>query len=417
MNLLLLSSEYPPRIFGGLGVQVHHLVEELRRYIEKIDVFVRADIDAALVERENVDVYFCDCGPTRRDMFTRVRTLQSADRIADRVLGQIKQSGKVPDLIHCHEWFMYPTAERLASNLRVPVVSTVHLGVTACRYWGEDPTTFAVEQERAMCRESDGVITVSNAMAELLVREHDIKIDRVAVIHNGLPMEFPAESIELCRLQIRRLLGIPAETPLIVYAGRLVPQKGILDLLRSAVDVIRQHRDVLYLIVGDRNRKDYFKTLLDFVDQHSLKKHVRFLGRLHHEGIQLLYGAADLAVVPSVYEPFGYSAIEAMSAGVPIIASDCGGLSEIVEHDVSGFLVPMVSGRYGTQRCDIGTLARATLKLLGSDKLRKEMGFRGAERIRKCFLSEQMAAKTIAFYQQVLIRTDGRSAESVIRIL
>jgi glycosyltransferase involved in cell wall biosynthesis len=206
----------------------------------------------------------------------------------------------------------------------------------------------------------------------------------------------------------------PNQDKIILFAGRLTPQKGITALFKAAEIVIREYPHVRYLLVGEPD----YPAAVDMLD--SLKqKHRRvmektkLLGKLPREQVALLYQIADLAVVPSVYEPFGYAATEAMAAGVPIVATRVGGLAEIIEDARSGLLVPVFEQETGLHEVDVEALALAQLRVLRDEALAQRLSAAGQERVRTKFSLERMVSGTLTVYRQALAQHQEKHALSV----
>lgn len=186
-----------------------------------------------------------------------------------------------------------------------------------------------------------------------------------------------------------------AGRPVVLYAGRLIPIKGVHLLLRSWPKVIRQVPDAVLVIAGSAfygsgRRTPYVRRLRRM--GRKMPDSVRFLSYVPYSEMPEWFRAADVAVVPSVgKEAFGLVNVEAMAAGVPIVASRIGGIPEIVAHGENGFLVPP------------GKLARRLpaliVRLLSDDALRRMLGERGAAMARQAFTWERTAERQLALYR------------------
>ena len=128
---------------------------------------------------------------------------------------------------------------------------------------------------------------------------------------------------------------------------------------------------------------------------------LKFLGMVSRHELARLYRIADIALVPSIYEPFGYAAVEAMAAGVPVIASDVGGLAEIISHGWTGLLIPVHSGGNGTRYVDVKKLTEAQIFLLNNDAIAKQISRAGKQKVLNEFTREQMVDSTRAVYSKV----------------
>jgi alpha-maltose-1-phosphate synthase len=308
-------------------------------------------------------------------------------------------------LIHCHEWFMFPAARQLARIAGVPVVSTLHmLEEPIRRWWGETPTEECIQLEQALCDESDLLIAVSRSLRAIIQTTHDVPDSRIQVVYNGLdvaaflPATWNAETLGGMRQMIA-----PAHAKIVLFAGRLHPQKGIAALFAAAAQVLVEQPDVRYLLAGEAHTRDAAHMIQELMQQHPiLRKKAKLLGKLPRKQLALLYQIADVAVMPSIYEPFGFVAIEAMSAGRPVIATAVGGFAEIIQHDQTGLLVPVHAPVCGPHTVDLEHLISAQLRLLNDDALADRLGQAGQRRVLNQFSLETMAQATLQVYRQAI---------------
>jgi glycosyltransferase involved in cell wall biosynthesis len=262
------------------------------------------------------------------------------------------------------------------------------------------------------CQSADAFITVSRAMKDVLATALGVSTDKISVVHNGFdpgPFQQPPSDDEARRARAR--LGISGAEPVVVYAGRLTRQKGVMPLLRAAIQVIEQVPDVVYALAGTpttrEGQSDERLELLDQMDallaRHTaLAREVRSLGNLSRPELAHVYHQAAIAAVPSVYEPFGYAAVEAMAAGVPVVATDVGGLPEIIQHETTGLLVPVHKPAHGEYRVDEDALAQAQLRLLGDPALAERLARRGQAHAITGFTHERLARDTLEVYRRTL---------------
>lgn len=321
------------------------------------------------------------------------------------------RTGLRPDIIHCHDFWMVPCALELRRHFKARLVISVHMLNTPLRqWWGAKASPLIAQVERRFCHEADALIAVSASMKQVLHESLGVPEEKISVVHNGFdtrPFQQPLNPEQ--ERALREQLDLVGAR-VVVFAGRLTLQKGLVPLLASAARVVAEHREVVYALAGTaRERQEILEEcqqILDGVDRvfaesPEVKARTRFLGNLGREQLAGLYRIAELAVVPSIYEPFGYAAVEPMAAGVPVVATAAGGLSEIIQEGESGLLVPVHQDAPGPRKVDIEALAQAQLQVLGDSALARRLGAGGQRRVQALFTQESMARQTLLVYQRM----------------
>jgi glycogen(starch) synthase len=230
------------------------------------------------------------------------------------------------ELVHGHDWLVASACERLASRLRLPYVTTVHATEHGRHQgWVDKPPQSRIHaRERRMARRADRVIVCSHYMRGHVADVFGIDEGRVSVIPNGVdPSELqPRGDLAALRERFAR----PHEK-LVLLVGRLVYEKGFQLALDALPEVIRRVGGVRFLVAGSGTHEAALKSQARRL---GLDRHGTFLGWIGDDVLHSLYRIADLCVVPSIYEPFGLVALEAMASGCPCIVADTGGLREVV---------------------------------------------------------------------------------------
>jgi glycosyltransferase involved in cell wall biosynthesis len=307
IRVAFVASEYPPHIHGGLGTVVGNLSAALGARSALVDVFVpaRRGYQSAPVG-------------VRLRQVSVTGALNSAEywlRFCERVVALCGRSGAVPDLVHCHDWMTALAGVALRRRLGVPMVLTVHLAQVS-------RLNLALENLGLVC--ADSVIVNSHGVAEEIAAR-GLPLTRSVVVPNGVDLEC------FCSLpgsQTGRM---------ILFVGRLVQQKGVDVLLRAFAAVLRKCPEVRLVIAGDGYQRLYLERLSRHL---GLPPSVEFVGWQTGPALTRLYQNAGIVVVPSIYEPFGLVALEAMACGRPVVASRTGGLAEVVTDGNIGYLVP-----------------------------------------------------------------------------
>jgi glycosyltransferase involved in cell wall biosynthesis len=206
--------------------------------------------------------------------------------------------------------------------------------------------------------------------------------------------------------QIRGNRGLAGET-VVVFAGRFTAQKSVVEIIESASAVQAARRNVIYLLAGYFENAEYARAVRATLKRLAIKQGgLRFLGKLSMHEIRDLYSIADMALVPSLYEGVPYSALEAMASGVPVIATDTCGISDLIEHRESGILVPLVRSSddsvHETEACrsaDIVTLTSSQFEIMDDHRLASRLAKNGRARVLQLFTIERMVNETIRVYE------------------
>jgi len=215
------------------------------------------------------------------------------------------------DVVHVHDWFGTIGAVALAKRLRLPLVMTVH-STEYDRSLGH-PWDHILHREELGIQAATRVIAVSRHLRQQLIDRYHATASKVVVIYNAVR---PSERLE----------RIDPEKRIVLYVGRLAAMKGVDTFLRAAAQVVPSFEDVLFVIAGEGPE---YQHLIQLAAGLGIGDRVMFLGRVSEEEREVLLGGSSVFVLPSVVEPFGIAALEAMAAGVPTIVSKTSGVAEM----------------------------------------------------------------------------------------
>ncbi|HEX5494984.1 MAG TPA: glycosyltransferase family 4 protein [Mycobacteriales bacterium] len=337
MRVLMLSWEYPPIMVGGLGRHAHALAEALAATGHEVTVVSRHGEGAPYDEVVNgVRVVRVPEDPPVFPFDTQLLAWAMAfnhamSRAALRVVEQAR-----PDVIHAHDWLVAHAATTAKHHTSAALVATIH-ATEAGRHqgWLPGPTSRAIHSvEWWLTYEARRVVTCSSYMRWEVTRLFDLPPDKVDVVPNGVSLDRWRGNPERATETRSRFPALAGSTgPLVVYAGRLVYEKGVHDLLRAMPRLRRRHPGIRLVLAGEG---PHDAALRDQARALRLGRSVTFTGFLAEPDLAALAAAADCAVVPSIYEPFGMVALEAAAAGTPLVVTDVGGLREFVQHGVTG---------------------------------------------------------------------------------
>jgi glycogen(starch) synthase len=332
MRVLLVSWEYPPVIEGGLGRHVRKLAEHLCYAGVEVHVLTRGGRHLPVDEQRHGVWVHRVCEPQfPRDASAFVRWVVAMNEDMRRLGFELCERLEF-DLVHSHDWLVAAAADRIARRLRRPLLTTVH-ATEYGRHQGwvqKHPQSEIHAVERAMARRADHLITCSHFMRSHVTTVFSVPPSRVTVIPNGIdPNDLLPVVDDLAAL--RRRFAERSDR-LVLLVGRLVYEKGFHLALDALAPLVRRVGNLRFVIAGTGSAETELKRQSARL---GLTDYGTFLGWVGDDMLHSLYRIADLCIVPSIYEPFGLVALEAMASGCLCIVADTGGLREVVPGDGS----------------------------------------------------------------------------------
>lgn len=397
-SVLVLSWEYPPIVEGGLARHVRKLTEQLGRAGLDVHILTRGgDHAPAEEERHGVTVHRVREPSFPRndlDAFLAWIHQMNADMLA-AATALIERHDFA--LVHSHDWLVANAAERLRDRLGVPWVVTVH-ATEHGRHQGwvdKHPQSFIHGVEHRMVHRADRVIACSEFMRGHIAEVFDLPVDRITAIPNGIDPSDLHSPHDLDELRAR--YAAPHEK-LVLLAGRLVYEKGFQIALEALGNrrsgVLRRVPDVRYLVAGTGTHEEELKAQARRL---RIVRRGTFAGWLGDDTLHGLYRIAEVCVIPSLYEPFGLVALEAMASGCPCVVADTGGLREVVPGDVGL--------RFRAR--DAAALGADIERVLTDTALRDRLVREGREHVLR-FDWADVAARTSQLYGDVTTRPAQR---------
>jgi starch synthase len=376
----LLTREYPPDVYGGAGVHVEFLARELRDLVD-LDVHCWGEGRAE--------------GVLRHRPWSGLDTANDALRTFSVDLAMTAAlEGR--ELVHSHTWYANLAGHLGKLLYGIPHVMTAH-SLEPLRPWKAEQLGggYALSSwaERTAIEAADAVIAVSGAMREDILGCYPV-LDpaRVHVVHNGIDTTLYRPDH---RTDVLARFGLDADRPYVLFVGRITRQKGVPHLLRAVRDIDPAAQVVLCAGAPDTPEIDQeFRDL--YQELSRVREGVHWIPQMlpRPEVIQLLTHAA-VFVCPSVYEPLGIVNLEAMACGTPVVASQVGGIPEVVEDGKTGLLVPLDD--------DFETgLAQALDSVVGDPEAARRMGEAGRERAVGEFGWDAVARRTVRLYGEIL---------------
>jgi glycosyltransferase involved in cell wall biosynthesis len=416
MKICLLTYRGNP-YSGGQGIYIYYLARELQRMGHEVDVissqpFPELSEGITLHRLKSSSIYHRDTSFKKN--FLKGRSLTDFGELfttkygifSDPLAFSVRAYAKVKelcksrkfDIIHDNQGLGY--ALLLMKNLGIPVIATIHHPLTIDKQadleqadglrskWGVRMFYLLTHMQAFVARRLDRVITVSQSSAKEITRSFKVNPDKLRVVYNGTDTDIfqPIEE------------ETSNKNGLIMVGNTDDRKKGVIYLLK-ALQLLADDRVRLNIVDDPWQRSPHGDEVeppppsysLRMLEKFGVDGLVSFTGRLTKEELARQYSRAEIAVVPSLYEGFGFPASEAMACGVPVIASSGGALPEVVGN--AGILVPPG---------EPGPLAEAIKRLLKDKQLQQKLGEAGRRRVQQEFSWEQAANKTVKVYQELL---------------
>ncbi len=384
MRIGILTREYPPDVYGGAGVHVDFLVRELVKLAD-VDVHCMGEPRPGAIAHSEHDPMLAGANPA-------LRTLAADLAIAD-------QTGNC-DIVHSHTWYANMGGHWAKLLHDIPHVVTSH-SLEPQRPWKAEQLgggyRISSWAERTAYEAADAVIAVSHgSRRDVLLSYPELDESRVHVVHNGIDTDFyrpdPATDV-LDRL------GVDRSRPSVVFVGRITRQKGVPHLLRAALQFDESVQIVL--LAGAADTPELAAETDDAVATLRANRDAVFLvsEMLPREQVRQVLTHATVFVCPSVYEPLGIVNLEAMACETAVVASDVGGIPEVVVDGETGLLVHYQADDTTAFEADLAT---AVNELIRDPARAAAMGADGRRRAVTEFGWDTAARRTMAIYESVL---------------
>lgn len=396
-RVLMFGWELPPHNTGGLGVACMGLARGLSQRGVKISFALprKIKINAPFMEilehdLGEVDVtalnsplkaYMTEADYWRYSMEERKLKMQmyGRDLYEEAVrFGELAANwarNKDHEIVHVHDWMTYPAGIRAKKTSGRPMVAHVH--ATEYDRTGGEVNSMIADLEHEGMEVADRVIAVSEYTKQVVQKQYGIADEKITVVHNGVDLE------EFRPTDLGHLFP---NDKVVLYVGRLTRQKGVEYFLKSAKQVLEKVPNSVFLVVGNG---DMYQQLMFEAARLGVGHRTIFTGFMQGEKLRGCYEMADVFVMPSVSEPYGIVALEAIASGTPAVISKQSGVSEALEHVMK------------VDFWDTKKMAEAVVKLIEKPKWAKRLASRALEEAR-LMSWDAAAAKTIAVYGDLL---------------
>ncbi|MDR1441331.1 MAG: glycogen synthase [Bifidobacteriaceae bacterium] len=398
MRVDLLTREYPPHVYGGAGVHVAELAKVLRGLVD-------VEVLAFDGPREEPGVIGYSSPPAGVYSNPALATFDVDLKMAGAAANA--------DLIHSHTWYAN-LGGHLGSLLGgVPHVLSAH-SLEPLRPWKAEQLGggYALSSwaERTAYEGAAGVIAVSAGMRRDILRVYPfVDPDRVDVVHNGIDLDKWRPRRDAGAEAIVRQHGIDPEKPTVVFVGRITRQKGLPYFLRAV-----RHLEAgvqVVLAAGAPDTPQIAAEVRGLVEELSRERQgITWIDQmLPQKELDAILSHASVFACPSIYEPLGIVNLEAMACGVPVVATATGGIPEVVEDGVTGWLVPIEQASDGTgtpldPERFITAMAAALNQALADPTRLAAFGAASRRRVEEHFSWQAIGERTVEVYRKVLER-------------
>jgi glycosyltransferase involved in cell wall biosynthesis len=369
MKVAMLGWEYPPFKVGGLGTHCYGLTRSLADKDVKVDFYMPKTKHKFDNDKDNLKIV--EVGETEIFPYDRPEDKELAGQFFEAVyryneLLVSKVKGKY-DAIHCHDWLTMKAGVAIKEKTGTPLVLTVHSTEYDRSGWLY-PNQWFIDIEREGMEKADKIIAVSHFTKRVIVEKYGINPDKITVVHNAV---YP--------------IGEGEKKNIVLFLGRLTIQKGPEFFLKTAKKVL-EHEDTRFVVAG---MGDMLPRLISQAVDMGISNRVIFTGKLTEDEVRHIYQISSVYVMPSVSEPFGITALEAISAGTPTIVSNTAGVSEAFQNCMR------------VDFWDTDEIANKIIALLRYDALRNTMNEQSKKEI-ALFTWDHVAENTLSVYRNVV---------------
>lgn len=327
---------------GGMNVYMRELARELGQHQTTVDIFTRwtNERQPRIVQLSPlVRVIHIKAGPLAP--IPKAELHEYLPTFAQRIEEFRRSEAAQYDVLHSHYWLSGVAAMQLAQRWDIPHVTTFHtLGyLKQLAHPNEPEPPLRLEMERRLMTHTDRIIASTQDERTQIVRHCGASASRVQVIPCGVDLK---RFVPQNKQQARQALDLKQQRPMLLFVGRLDPFKGP-DLLLRAASLMQEKAQIVIVggkLTGDKDLQQLRELAADL----KISQRVKFLGARVQQELPMIYSAADVTVLPSYHESFGLAAVESLACGTPVVATRAGGLTTVVQHGETGYLVPRGPG-------------------------------------------------------------------------
>ena len=387
----MLTWEYPPHITTGLAKHVVELVSQLsQKKLHDgpvlVDVLTPRFADAPAVEQVSPTLTIYRIDIPSNDGYSLTSTIPSNALLTEQIDDLVQR--RHYDLVHIQGWRFATIGIGIKHQYGLPLIATFHL-LERMRHQQSPPDEIIqIENlERDIANEAAQFIVCSQFMRQELRTHLGISNENIQVIANGVKVntgeECPPEKQNILRQQ-----HAPQEQKLLLFVGSTILEKGLSVLIRAMPHILTDHPGTRLLVAGKQSDQ-----LLPFAYELHVDDAIDFLGYVNDRRRDCLYQTVDAMIIPSLYEPFGMVALEAMALGCNVIASKIGGLGEVVKNMENGLTI---------HPNDPQSIAEAVNRLFADPAAAQQRRARALDEIHTFYRWDRIAGQTVEAYSGLI---------------
>jgi D-inositol-3-phosphate glycosyltransferase len=389
---------------GGQNVYVAQLAKHLARQGHTVDIYTRKEDSATKKVVEwipQIRVIHIEAGPVK--VLPKEELLAYMGEFENRMKEFIDGENLQYDLTHANFFMSGLVAQGLKKSMGIPFVITFHALGYIRRLHQQEEDKFPKERldiEKMICCEADQIIAECPQDRDDLIEYYQASPEKIVIVPCGFSQ---AEFYPVNKAIARKILRIDADEKVLLQLGRMVPRKGIDNVIRSVAKLKQQNGQKVKLLIVGGNKEHMeesvcpeYRRLVEMAKSLGVADLVQFAGKKSRENLKFYYAAADVFITTPWYEPFGITPLEAMACGTPVIGSNVGGIKYSVLDGVTGALVPPN---------DPQVLAEKVNELIRDDNVLYQYGQNALAHVNHHFTWKNVATQMEAVYKTVLRET------------
>lgn len=380
----MFSWEYPPHMVGGLGQHVFDISRFLAKQDMEVHIITPRVRGAEDYLFENgVHIHRVGSPVFKEENFKSWTFAFNSEAIRKAV--NLHMEGKGFNIVHAHDWLVAYAGRAIAKIFELPLITTIHATEHGRNLGLHSRMQIEINEiEKNLALEADQVICCSNYMLDEISNLFGLKEEDINIIPNGVD---PSLFLSLPK---NPSFAFDKNDKIIFFIGRLVPEKGVKELI-NAFALVNKKIPKAKLVIGGRGPQ---KSILDRLCLDlAINENVIFTGFIREKDRNFVYYCADVAVFPSLYEPFGIVALEAMATNTPVIVSNVGGLAEIVEDNITGLV---------SQAGSVEELADKICEVLSNHDLAENLALNASKTLDTVYSWDVIAKQTIDVYMNTI---------------